>query len=37
VVLVFEKLFARGNIKKNIWRVIRTVGTEQKLFTSRRS
>jgi len=34
-VFVFEKLLAREDIKKNIWRVIRTLRTEQKRFTLR--
>jgi hypothetical protein len=34
-VFVFEKLLAREDIKKNIWRVIRTLGTEQDRFTLR--
>jgi hypothetical protein len=33
VVFVFEKLLARKDIKKNIWRVIRTLRSEQNRFT----
>jgi hypothetical protein len=34
-VFVFEKLLAREDIKKNIWRVIRTVRTEHNCLTLR--
>jgi hypothetical protein len=34
-VFVFEELFAREDIKKNIWRVIRTHRTEQNHFALR--